>query len=118
MGMNRRKLLMGLAALLILGTALGVHRAYDWSFGFIDMPPTDEELRHWLADQPGVEGAEIWRDGDELRIHYRVRFWRRGPGFFTPPWERLGYKGFSLLDGTALSGPYFTVQTSYLGWAW
>ena len=145
--MNRNKglnLWLRLAVLLVLGTALGIHRVYDWSFGFVSVPPTDEELRQWLAGQPGVEGVEVWRqrtpeevwvtesadrhgvgreevlrwEGHELRIRYRVRIWRRGPEDITPLWERLGYKGFRGLDGTAHGGPYSTLKTSSLGWEW
>jgi hypothetical protein len=119
MGMSRHKLfLVGLAVVLILATVLGVNRVYDWRFEFVAMPPTDEELRRWLASQPGVEAVEVWRDGDELRIRYRVRIWRTGPEYFTPPWERFGYKGFILLDGTALSTPQSSEMTSRLGWGW
>jgi hypothetical protein len=119
--MSRRtlfKLLVGLGVLLILCAALGVNRVYYWSFGFVDMPPNDEELRQWLADQPGVEGPEVWREDNELRIRYHVRSWRRGPDNFSPPWERLGYQGFILLNGTALGAPHSTSLNSYPGWGW
>jgi hypothetical protein len=149
MDMNRNKLftlLAALAVLLILGTVLGLHRVYDWSFGFIAMPPTDEELRQWLASQPGVEGVEIWRERtrrgdvqvtvsssdqpgvgrtevkpwevDELRIRFRVRIWRRAPDDMSPPWERLGYKGFRGLAGPPYGGPHSAAKTSYMGWGW
>jgi hypothetical protein len=70
------------------------------------MPATDEELHRWLASQSNVEGAEVWRNDGELRIHFRRRFWRVGPnlGDFTSPFERFGYKGFTKSTMTGSPG--------------
>jgi hypothetical protein len=59
-------------------------------------PSSDDEIRKWLAEQPGVENVEISRDAGDLHIRYRLPFWRQGPGLreFSAAFERSGYKGF------------------------
>jgi hypothetical protein len=143
--MNRSTLLLGLAGLLILGAVLGLHRVHDMTFGFVAMPPTDDDLRQWLAEQPGVESVEIWRErkpqemlvtfsssnkpGDSetkvirserqlVRIRYRVHMWQKGSPDFTLQWERLGYKGFRGPDGTVGGGPNSSETTTYTDWGW
>jgi hypothetical protein len=111
--MNRRTLLSILFTFVPVGLifvwTVGLHRVEDWSFHFSEMPSADDELRQWLTDQPNVEGAEAWRDGDALCLRYRVRFWRRGLNRrdFISPLERCGYKGFSK-----------STMREHVGWGW
>ncbi len=111
--MSRRRvsiIVAGLGAVLIVCTAMGIHRVDDWSFRFATIPPADEELRQWLAGQPGIEKPEVWREGDELHVRYRTRFWRKGEPFFrvpTPPLDEFGYKGFKEAK-----------QKGSTGWGW
>jgi hypothetical protein len=126
--MNRRKLLVGLTMLLILGIATsGVHRVEELTYHYATMPPTDEDLLHWLAAQPGIEKPEVWREADKrrmsirfgteppiekvedidkLRIRYRIRFWRETPvQGIEAQLERLGYRFCHerLVDRTRMS---------------
>jgi hypothetical protein len=143
--MNRRKLLLTLATvagllLLALGTlsffgAWGFYRVEEGRFCFASMPPTDDELRQWLAAQPGLERIEVWRqqtpkealaaagdnsgvgkaevmrwDTDEIHIRYRVRFWRKGPGDLDLDAQcgRLGYTERLEME----------IDRTGMGWGW
>ena len=101
--MNRRKLgiLVALVVILVvLGAAATVREIGEWTFQYTTMPPNDDELRQWVADQPGIATAEVSRDQAGIRVHYSTPLWvalRQG-GFpisdFMAACERAGYKDF------------------------
>ncbi len=118
------------AALLLTMGFMGFYRVVESRVEYAALPPTDDEIRHWLAAQPGVERVEVWRqraprevqetaggktevklwEVEELCLRYRVRFWRNGPAEqeVRARCERFGYKQLLETEENRLG----------MGWGW
>jgi hypothetical protein len=70
--------------------------AYAVAADFQELPPTDDELKQWLFDQPGVYIGVVSRNGNSLHVvwgHSRTHFWDPVTPNVRAEFERFGYKG-------------------------
>jgi hypothetical protein len=93
-------LLVGLAIIGWLVYRFATHtERYTYRINCAAFPADDAALVDWLTAQPGVSGASVSREGDDLVVRFRVPWMQRGsrPDVVKTA-EKLGYrigKGYS-----------------------
>ncbi len=99
--MQRRKarwLVALVVVLLVLVAAALLRQGEEWTFRYVDMPPTDDALRQALAASPRLAEVEVSRSPEGVHVHYSESLWvalQQG-GFpiqdFLTVCDRAGYK--------------------------
>jgi hypothetical protein len=109
--MSRRKLgirLFLVVVFVVLGAAATLRDVEEVTFSYTTMPPNDDELRRWVADQTRFASAKISRVPAGVHVRYSeplwVKAWRGGSitGDFKDlmaACEQTGYKGFRGFQG-------------------
>ena len=107
---NSRQFQFSLRALLLFMVVASVGLSWFWKViekitppmiymvhaEFLELPPTDEALKEWLLQQPGVYQGLIVREGNSLTLnwfHITKRFADPISPTVRDEFERFGYKG-------------------------
>jgi hypothetical protein len=106
--MNRRFALLALilgsillAPFLIVWVAFSPPIDYVVRAEFQELPPGDDELKHWLLEQPGVCGCFVQREGRKVTVvwgHSETHIWNAVTPNLREHFEQFGYKGLTAYE--------------------